>query len=444
MVLGVLSWLLVLAVAPFVVALLVVCLREPMRVTLPIFAALIPFGGALSVGPSRFGSVSSLIGLVLAVGLVLQLIATRRSARTLSSSVPAWLLFFGVACASTLWTIDRSSTINGLIVLGGLILVYVFTAMSYVDRTVLRRTENGLLVGGVTVVIYGLYQLVFLGGFPDDATGAATASDGRFGNDLLGPGLQAVSLLLPFCVALSRAFSESGRLRIVNAAIGVLMFWGILMTGSRTGTLAMAVVLATLAWSGPRQARRGLMVCLAAGIAVAALVWVLQPAGVASRSYESATSSSGRTDIWQVGFAACSEYCAFGSGWGTYPQVYAETQASVPSARVLVGDQGTYQPHNLWLLAIVELGLAGFILLTLGLGLSMVEALRLPRSLRGPPLSAVAGLTFAVFFLSSMEFKFFWMVLIVVVLYRNLNQAEERAEVEKSIDRIGGLTPPPR
>jgi O-antigen ligase len=89
---------------------------------------------------------------------------------------------------------------------------------------------------------------------------------------------------------------------------------------------------------------------------------VYQPAGVASRSFDSATSSSGRTDIWQVGLAACSDYCAFGSGWGTYPQVYAETQASVPGARVLVGDQGSYQPHNLWLLAIVELGLPGLLL----------------------------------------------------------------------------------
>ena len=129
-----------------------------------------------------------------------------------------------------------------------------------------------------------------------------------------------------------------------------------------------------------------------------------------------------------MGLAACSDYCAYGSGWGTYPQVYAETQASVPGARVLAGDKGTYQPHNLWLLAAVELGIPGVILLTAGLGLSLTEALRLPRAVRGPPLSALVGLIFAIFFLSSMEFKFFWMVLIMVALYRNLDQAESSEE----------------
>lgn len=440
------TWLVVLAAAPFVVTLLVVCLREPLRVALPIFAALIPFGGAVSIGPSRFGSVSSLIGLVLAAGLVLQLITTRRSAPSLSPSVPAWLFFLGAAGATTLWSIDRGSTLSGLIVLGGLVLVYVMVALSHVDRTILRRTENGLLVGGVAVVCYGLYQLIVLGGFPDDVPGGGVEPDGRFGNDLLGPGVQAVALLLPLVVALSRAFSESGRgLRVLNAVVAALLFWGVLMTGSRTGTLAVAVVLTTLVWSSPRRARKGLAVCLAVGVAAGALVWVYQPAGVASRSFDSATSSSGRTDIWQVGLAACSDYCAFGSGWGTYPQVYAETQASVPGARVLVGDQGSYQPHNLWLLAIVELGLPGLLLLAWALGTSLMEAIRLPRDLRGPPLSALVGLVFAVFFLSSMEFKFFWMVLIMVALARNLDEAEERDAGERSTTgRVGWVRPVPR
>ena len=422
-------WLLGVAVAPFVLALVVTCLREPMRVTLPIFAALIPFGGALAIGTSRYGSLSSLVGLLLAAGLVLQLVTTRRSAPRLSPSVPIWLLFIGTAGATVLWTIDRSATISGLAVLGSLILVYVFASMSQVDRTVLRRTENGLLVGGVAVVCFGLYQLIILGGFPGDIPGVGIVSNGRFGNGLLGPGVQAVALLLPLVIALSRAFGDSTRpWRIVNAAIAALMLCGVLMTGSRTGTLAVGLVLVTLLLSGPRQARKGLLISLGASLAVVALVWVFQPAGVTTRTFDSATSSSGRTEIWQVGLAACSDYCAYGSGWGTYPQVYAETQASVPGARVLAGDKGTYQPHNLWLLAAVELGIPGVILLTAGLGLSLTEALRLPRAVRGPPLSALVGLIFAIFFLSSMEFKFFWMVLIMVALYRNLDQAESSEE----------------
>ena len=99
-----------------------------------------------------------------------------------------------------------------------------------------------------------------------------------------------------------------------------------------------------------------------------ALVWTTHPFGLAERTFASATSSSGRLDIWQVGLAACADYCGIGSGWGTFPDVYAETQATVPGARVLTGEEGSYQAHNLWLLAIVELGVAGLLLLLIGLG----------------------------------------------------------------------------
>ena len=111
--------------------------------------------------------------------------------------------------------------------------------------------------------------------------------------------------------------------------------------------------------ASPRGARRGLVAALLVGAAVTVLVWTFHPFGLAERTFESATSSSGRLDIWQVGLAACSDYCGIGSGWGTFPDVYAETQATVPGARVLTGDEGSYQPHNLWLLAVVELGVAG-------------------------------------------------------------------------------------
>jgi hypothetical protein len=136
------------------------------------------------------------------------------------------------------------------------------------------------------------------------------------------------------------------------------------------------------------------------------------------------TSSSGRTSIWHVGLAACPQYCPFGSGWGTFPDVYAATQATVPGASVLTGTGGSYQPHNLWLLAAIELGLPGLLLMAAGLGLALLEALRLPASLRRAPLSALVGTIVAATFLSNLEFKFFWMALIAVALAHNLAEAD--------------------
>jgi O-antigen ligase len=136
------------------------------------------------------------------------------------------------------------------------------------------------------------------------------------------------------------------------------------------------------------------------------------------------TSSSGRTDIWRVGLAACPQYCPFGAGWETFPLVYAKTQALVPDAEVLVGKGGSYQAHNVILLVAIELGLPGLILLLAALGFTVADAARLPRSLRGPPLAALLGTFVAAMFLSNLEYKFFWMALTVVALSRNVAQAE--------------------
>lgn len=417
-----------LLLLPLMLGLAVVCLRHPMHVALPIFAALVPFGKGLSIAPGPFGSASSLVGLLLGAGLVLQLTVARHSAPRLTGGAPVWLLFLGAAGATLLWTVDPSLTTAGFVVLASLVLLFVATSLSAVDRAALRRTENGLLSGGVAAVGYGLYQLLVLGGFPGDRPGSGIVPEGRFGNDLVGPNILALSLLLPLLIAARRATTDHRppRSQVLHGAVSALLLLGILMTASRAGTASVGLAMLALVAASPRPSRRRLLVGLGAAAGFVALAWTLHPAGIAARTFESATSTSGRADIWRVGLAACSEHCWYGSGWGTFPRVYAENQALVPDARVLVGDQGTYQAHNLWLLSLVELGLVGVVLLTAGLLVGLVEAWRLPKMHRGPAVGAMVGLTFAVQFLSSMEFKIFWMVLIYIVLNRNLTDAERQ------------------
>ena len=421
------TWLMVAAAAPFVVALVVICLRQPLRVALPIYTALIPFGGLLSVGSSPFGSASSLMGLLLGAGLVAQFLTERRFAPQLPVTVPIWTFFLAVAVATTLWSIDRSVSVDGLQVLASLIVVYLLVTVSHADRAIVRRTESALLFGSAAAVAYGVYQLAFTGGLVDD-TGVTVAEGGRFGNGLLGPNILAVTLLIPLAIALNRTFNprDPGR-PLPNGLFVVVMLAGILMTGSRTGTLGAGAVALAVLWAMPRGSRRVLTLSLLVGVAATVFVWTVHPFGLADRTFESATSSSGRVEIWQVGIAACSEYCGLGSGWGTFPDVYAETQASVAGARVLTGEGG-YQPHNLWLLAVIETGVAGLLLLAAGVVASTVYAFKLPMLYRASALGSMVGLTIGVFFLSSMEFKMFWLVLTLVSLYRNVALAESRED----------------
>jgi O-antigen ligase len=414
--------LLGLASAPFVIWLVVVLVREPLRLALPVYAALIPFGGAIALGDSKFTSLSSLAGIVLGAGLVLRLLRRGQTGVRLSATVPIWLLLLAFAGATVIWSLDPGMTVSSVYILVSLIAIYVLIALCPVDRSTLRRVENGLLVGGLACVGYGLFQLIVLGGFPSDPP-VPGSTDGRFGNDLLGPNNQAVALILPLLVSTTRSVTLPDRSkRLLYVLASGLLLGGILMTGSRGGMLATGVaILALVAFVNRGKATLatyGLVAML-----VAAFVFFTNPFGLAERSVET-TSSSGRTDIWQVGLAACPEYCAFGSGWGTFPAVYADTQASVPGASVLVGG-GAYEPHNVWILVGIELGVLGVALLAAGLLATFSEALRLPAALRGAPLAGLAATVFAATFLSNLEFKFFWMALILVALSRNLTDLDE-------------------
>ena len=124
-----------------------------------------------------------------------------------------------------------------------------------------------------------------------------------------------------------------------------------------------------------------------------------------------------------MGVAACGTYCGVGSGWATFGGVYADTLAKVPSAAVTPSGV-RFEPHNIWLLAAVETGLAGVALMTTGLLLALREAIRLPVGRRGPPLGALAGLLLSGALLSNLEFKYFWMVLIYAGLGVRIGQSD--------------------
>lgn len=405
--------LVALAAGPFVLAYLVASCKEPLRIALPVYAFLLPFGSSLSVGSSSFGSLSSAAGLVLTAGLLAQLMTSRSRPSRLPAAVPVWLMFFGVAAASTLWSIAPRVTIESVAVLGSLVALYALLAVSGIDRRALVRTENAIILGSLVTVGYAMLQLTVLGGLPSSSEGAP-----RFGNSLLGPNNQAAALLLPLAITTSRTVTRRGVPdRLLHGLAAGLLLVGILATGSRGGLLAAVVTMGLVVLLAPRGRRMLLITCAVGTVLVAALL-LLNPAGIGARQVNQAESSSGRTEIWRVGMHACETICLTGSGWGTFAEVYAQERASVPDVRVL--RRGTaFEPHNLWLLAAVEGGFVGLLLMTAGLALPVVDGMRLPKALRGPPVAALVGTIVAGVFLSNLEFKFFWMVLAYVALTAN-------------------------
>jgi O-antigen ligase len=423
------SLLTLLLLAPIGCLVALLCIQKPLSIALPLFAATIPFGSLLAIGNSRFGSLSSVLGLFLLIGLALRLMVSRRQWAPASGTVFLWMGFLAVAATTSLWTLSLRQTADGVLEIGSLIGIYVLISLNQIDRNVIRRVEQGLIAGGLAAVGYGLVQLTLLGGFPNDVPGQPPVPGGRFGNDLLGPNNNAVAFLLPLCICLQRsATAPRASTRRIHAVFAFLLFLGIVMTGSRGGMLAAVLCTVVLLAVAPRG-RRILAAYLVAGVTEGLVAFFLHPFGLAEREV-STTSSSGRTSIWKVGFAACPQYCPLGAGWETFPIVYARTQPTVPGADVLVGKGGSYQPHNVILLVGIELGIPGLLMFFAALGLTLFEAWRLPRPVRGPPLAALLGTYQASLFLSNLGYKFFWMAFIMVALHRSASYLERARERE--------------
>lgn len=400
--------LLIAAVAaPLVVAYVVLSFRDPLRWTLPAYAVSIQFSSLVAIAPGPFGSVSSLLGMLLGIALIVQVVTTRRSAPRLLATVPIWLAFLALCGFTTYWSIAPDDTLTSFGILASLVLLYVAIAITRFDAASLRRFENALLVGAVLVVFYGLAQLLVLGGFPTPDGGAA-----RFGNDLLGPNNQAASLLLPMAIAAGRAFRGSFRWRFWHGVLVVLFLVGVLMTGSRGGLVAVVVTLGAVAFYG--AARRIVLVPLLGGaVVLMAAILLFNPAGIGERQIEESTDPTGRSEIWAVGLSACSDYCLTGAGWGSYPTVYRTERADVPEARVL--DRGTsFEAHNVFLLVAVEAGAVGLLIVLVAFGSTVLTGARLPRVLRGPALGAVLGTLSTAFFLSNLEYKYTFAVFMYV------------------------------
>jgi O-antigen ligase len=148
-------------------------------------------------------------------------------------------------------------------------------------------------------------------------------------------------------------------------------------------------------------------------------------------------TSSGRTLIWATALDACDRHCVFGSGYGTFPDVYNEALGVSPS---ITGQRLRQRAHNVWIRAGIETGIAGLIFLTGALWLQATALVRLPRHFRGPPLAGFLGVLTANVFLSNIGFKYFWLAMtyatVAVIVERRGRRAHVWADAPLGAHRV--------
>lgn len=411
----------VLAALPVLVIALIAGLRAPVRVLLAAYAFILPLGSSIKLPlglPSPFDTVSSLAGLVVLVGMLGHLTLGRRSARNVLPAVPAWMLFAAFSGLSIAWSVDPASTARAFMVLVSLLLFYVVAMLLPADREDVSRVEEAIVAGGAVAGLYGMALLATSGLqlTRRDIPRFAVAGGVGEGTD---PNITAATLVLPFALALSRALrAKTPGSRALFSGAAAITGIGIMLTGSRGGMLATLVSAAVVLVQSEHR-RKATIMLLSIGL-VGTITFLAAPTQLRTRVFKS--WSSGRTDIWRTGLAACERYCWAGAGWGTFPTVYLDELHTNPGAR---GLDRPFVAHNIYISAALETGVIGFGLMMFAIAISIRDMFRLPRGVRAPPLAGLAGLLVASMFLTTLTFKYFWLVMIYAGL---MSQAHARRE----------------
>lgn len=402
------GWLL-LATIPLLVVASIAGLRRP-ALLLAAYASIIPFGSSISLPtglPAEFATATTALGLVTTAGLVVHVLLASERASSLPAPLPWWLFFFAVLTLTLAWSVAPSITLQKLLVMASLVGLYAVSVLPRFTVRDLDVIEAGIALSGALTGVYAVFLLLtdamHLQG--DGTPRFQTAGGGGEGGD---PNITAAALLLPLVVSLAAAMSErSGRHRLAYLLAAGLTGAAILLTGSRGGLLAVIVGIGILAFHDRRRLARIVYI----GIPVVSLALTFALSAEATQSRLQAQSASGRDLIWSVGSQACADHCGRGTGWGTFGEVFTTYFLDEPDTNRTRTNVG---PHSIWLRVPVEAGWLGALVLVVALGLTYQSMRWLPPERRGVPIAALSGLLVANTFLSNLDFKYFWLVLMYV------------------------------
>jgi O-antigen ligase len=259
-------------------------------------------------------------------------------------------------------------------------------------------------------------------------------------------------LALPPALVLAARARTAGRVLLFYAVVGAIVL-SVVASLSRSGLLALtAVVIATLVLPWAYFFRRASQK-VAYSFALAAAAGVVALAGAAPFLERAATifqeqgevgrRGSGRIDVWRAAWRAFRENPMTGIGAGNFRGRTFDRLLQTPGVTSTVGyrSKGKYV-HSMYLGNLTELGLIGFCLFMLMVGLTfttLVASVRRARNRGDPDLARFAaalavgmiGIGISGFFLSIELAKPLWIViglaLALDVMTRRLPEAKLQA-----------------
>jgi O-antigen ligase len=316
-------------------------------------------------------SFTKLAGLILAMSWLAR-ITTRSDAGSLDfiKAHPniASLLFLFLAWSglSLFWSESHPEAAQAFyrFVLNAVLFLIVFTAIRKPDDAI--HVFAAFVIGAAGAAAYGFT----IGGGAEPYGEAARLSSDTQNADELASTLAAA---LALSIGLFAISDRSPLLRI--GAIGAAAFctYGVFLTVSRAGLIALLVTVGAAVVFGGRWRPR--MVLVAGTVAVAMITYfaVYAPPEARERVVSGTEDrGTGRLDIWTVGWRMVEDQPVHGVGAGNFPVSsihYLLEPGALPRSDFIVDTPKV--AHNVYLGVLAELGIVGLILF-LGLVLSLI------------------------------------------------------------------------
>jgi putative inorganic carbon (HCO3(-)) transporter len=283
-----------------------------------------------------------------------RLVGTARSDGSVAK-LPANLTFCVIALAtwsalSATWAVSSGGALTATMsyVLNMLLLPIVMVAV--------RRREHlvwvlaAFLIGAIISTAYGFISPA--------ATGAV---DGRLAGGIGDANEQAAVLVaaIPMAIGLAGMVRRPG-LKWLAWAGGLFCLIGVLTTLSRGGLIALAIVLVSAVVFGGRW--RGKAAVLLALTVFGTATYFVAFAPLAARQRVTMASTSGRSDIWRVGWRMVEAQPLLGVGSGDFQEAaihYVQGIGTLTSAFLIV--DVPHVAHNVYLELLADLGIPGLL-----------------------------------------------------------------------------------
>jgi O-antigen ligase len=373
-------------------------------------------------------SVTKVAGLLLFVSWFIRTATNRTQERSLFEEQPllvaAGVAFVSWSAISIAWAQSSSAAVSGTerYLLNILLLPIVFGTIR--TRRQFLWIGGAFLVGAAASAAFGLLQ----------SAGPVGRLTGTIGDANEQAAVLVAGMML--AIGLSSILPVGSRGRFFAIALGLVCAFGFVNTVSRGGFVALGCTLVAGVFFGGRWRGRALLLGVLAVVSVGLYFSVL--ATLAERQHLSSTSSTGRTDLWRIGWNMFGDQPLGGVGTGNFPVAavrYVQTSGPLTRADLIV--DVPHATHNQYLDIIDELGIVGIAAFLTLIATAVAAAARAAHlyERRGDRqmelvsrmlVLALLGMLAADVFLSGQYSKQLWMLLALPAPLLALARSEQR------------------